>query len=201
VQSCDLVLKVQCGDLGLARNIGFAAARGEFSCNFDGDDLFSANWITAALHRATQAGKPAVVHPQLVVNFDRIQSVCRLIDQSDGRFADAALLKTHPWIANGLAPASLYRDVPYQQAGVAEGFGYEDWHWNLEVMAHGFVHVTAPETAIFYRRKAESMLTSYVASKVVIRPSRFFEDIAWTKSARPTAKPPTSKGHASTGRA
>ncbi len=124
-----------------------------------------------------------MVHPEFIVSFGHLQSVCRIVDQSTAPFPTAALLKTHPWNAQGFAPTELYRAVPYQSASVAEGFGYEDWHWNLEVMSRGVIHVTAPETAIFYRRKANSMLTEYAAAAVLIRPSQFFEDSGWMSQA------------------
>ena len=174
VQEQDLVLATHCRDLGLARNAGIAWARGEVVCNFDGDDFFSTNWIAAALHRLRSQGNLVVVHPRYIVSFGLIRSMCRVIDQTEDAFPEAALLKVHPWNAHVMAPAALFRAVPYRPSAAATGFGYEDWHWALEALAQGARHVTAQQTVLYYRRKANSMLSEYESQHMLIRPTRFF---------------------------
>lgn len=175
----DIAIGVQCGDPGISRNVGIMHARGEYAVNFDGDDLFSANWISGAVERARQSARPVVVHPQFIVSFGSVRSVRQLIDQEMGIFPDAALFNTHPWNGHVLAPTALRQNVPYQASGAATGFGYEDWHWALEVLSHGARHVTAPDTVVFYRRKLQGTLAGHSAANVLVRPSRFFADVSW----------------------
>jgi hypothetical protein len=169
------VLEVEVGDLGLARNAAFAVARGEYGCTMDGDDLMSSNWIQAA-HRCAQSSiAPVIVHPDYVIEFGAGRGVTRLKAMEAGSGLAAALLVTHPWTSAAFAPLAAYRDVPYAgSTGRCVGFGFEDWHWNVEQIARGRAHVTAPQTMLLYRKRPGSLLARQASQGRLLAPASFF---------------------------
>jgi glycosyltransferase involved in cell wall biosynthesis len=173
----DVVLQVNNGDLGTSRNDGFSVARGTYGGTMDGDDYYSSNWLAEAYKRACQFDAPVVVHPDFLLSFGSVNCVQQFNDQTLNDYPITSCIKIHPWCSCSFAPLRVYRSVPYQRTDVREtGFGYEDWHWNLETIAHGIRHVTAPKTALFYRRKEISMQTEMQRFGAVIPPSQFFDN-------------------------
>jgi glycosyltransferase involved in cell wall biosynthesis len=172
----DTVLVVQSADAGTNRNIGASFARADFIGMVDGDDYVSEAWITKAYEQLQTYGASAAVHPEYVVSFGTEHSLTKLIDQRYDDFPLAACIATHPWVCTVLAHRVIFEKVPYQPTRSHEtGFGYEDWHWNLEVLSKGVVHILASETALYYRRKPVSVLSQETKHKSLVRPSAFFE--------------------------
>lgn len=177
LEACDQAIEVSHADLGLSRNAGIPHARGRYVAYLDGDDYCSANWLTRALAVARACGDRVVIHPEYIVSHGAIQSVGRVIDQvADDSFELANCFKSHPWGSAVFARRSIFEEIPYQATRVRQtGFGYEDWHWGLEVIASGRLHTVASRTAFFYRRKHDSMLVDMNDRQAVVRPSRFFD--------------------------
>ena len=171
----DQVVRVDHGDLGLSRNEGVARAHGEFVATFDGDDYYSRRWLTAA-HRVLASGQQArVVLPAFLVSFGAQYHVFEFPDQEKVDVPDEALLTLHPWSSSVFVARRAIEQWPYQSTRVEEtGFAYEDWHWNLEMLARGYKFVTAPGTARYYRRREGSMLARQTKSNGTIRPNAFF---------------------------
>lgn len=184
LRDADTVIRVGNRDLATSRNDGIRLAKGAYIGIVDGDDYYSEAWLTSARARARETSDRAVVHPDYIVSFGTVHAITRVIDQERDPYPLASCLKIHPWVSTAFAPARIFRDIPYRACDAHAGYGYEDWHWNLEVLAAGYRHVTAPGTALYYRRKAVSMLTHYVQRGVTIRPTGFFRDPAqWAKWA------------------
>lgn len=185
LRATDTVIQVMNRDLATSRNDGIQRAKGAYIAIVDGDDYYSEAWLTNARARARETLDKAVVHPEYVVSFGTVHSVTRVIDQERHPYPLASCLKIHPWISTAFAPTHIFREIPYRACDAQAGYGYEDWHWNLEVLSADYRHVTAPGTALYYRRKAVSMLTHYVQRGVTIRPTGFFRDPGkWAKWAK-----------------
>ena len=184
----DIIVPVTNHDQAASRNDGIRRAKGEYIAIVDGDDYYSEAWLTHAYARARELSDRAVVHPEYVVSFGTVHSVMRVIDQERDPYPLANCLKIHPWVTTAFAPAATFRAVPYQARDAQAGFGYEDWHWNLEVLSAGYRHVTALGTALYYRRKTTSTLTQDVQHGVTIRPTGFFRNpaqwAAWAEVPR-----------------
>lgn len=178
ISKMDQIIEVNHGDLSSSRNSGVNVARGDYIGTMDGDDYYSANWPVAALEVARNADTPVIVHPELCVSFGASHSVTYIVDMDKNHFSSAVCLSLHPWVSCSFGAKEIYITYPYHYTNVREtGFGYEDWHWNVELLAHGIKHVCAPETALFYRRKVESMVTTMASSGAIIRPSAFFDQV------------------------
>jgi hypothetical protein len=173
----DWLLQVDAGDPGTTRNVGVLFAQGQTIGVIDGDDFCSPSWIVRAHALAQQYGASVVVHPEYIISFGVQYVQHRLIDQRYDAFPLSACVTVNPWSIMSAAHALIFKTTPYQSTRARDtGFGFEDWHWNLEVLSKGVLHVCAPQTAHYYRRRAGSVLQQETAQATLSRPSRFFED-------------------------
>ena len=171
----DWLLISTCGSPGLSRNIGILHSNGTYIGVLDGDDYCSENWIAEGFKIAENFGASVVVHPEYVVSFDSKHVLARVIDQRDGKFSMGACVNSNPWVVTSIAHRAVFETVPYVETNVrATGFGYEDWHWNLELVSKGVVHIVSPRTALYYRRKASSVLMIETAAGAIVQRSEFF---------------------------
>ncbi|WP_303851733.1 glycosyltransferase family 2 protein [Seleniivibrio woodruffii] len=170
------MLEVDCKDAGKSRNEGIAAASADTIAIFDGDDLYSENWIERSMYYLKQYGDNVILHPEYMVTFDQIKCFGRQIDQTENKFSIDGLLTSNYWTsAWTIARKSVYQKVPYVGTHVKEtGFAFEDWHWNCETVAAGFVHRLTPETVGFYRRRQGSRIMSETSANGIMRPSGIF---------------------------
>ncbi|MGA2151678.1 MAG: glycosyltransferase [Geobacteraceae bacterium] len=146
------IISTDFGDCGLARNAGIEQACGEYVAIIDGDDLISENWLVRA-HEVNQLSHGYVVHPEVVVCFDQKNELFYPPDQHQEDFDESNLIIENYWTVLSFSRRETYLLNPYRAMPALSGYGFEDWHWNCEVMARGFVHKTAPGTAFFYRVK------------------------------------------------
>lgn len=174
--SCNVqVVEVCHRDAGPSRNAGVEMARGTAVAILDGDDYFSTNWIERAWFYLKEYGDQAVLHPEFVVNFGAQAAYCWQIDQAGQYYDRDGLLVSNYWTAWTFAKRAVYLACPYSEARPAQtGFGYEDWHWNCEVIAAGFEHRLAWGAAGFYRRKKVSRVTSDTALGAIVPPTHLF---------------------------
>lgn len=173
------IIEVEVRDLSLARNAGVQAARGEMLATHDGDDLYSENWLAASAAEIARRER-AILHPELTIVFGEFTYHFWQFDQSDTeRYRPHAMLRVNFWNACSFAERRTYHEHPYEVARVGEGFGYEDWHWNCETLAAGYMHGVTAETVRFERRKrAGSLNNAHTAAGALMRPSRFFDLLA-----------------------
>ncbi|XQU68428.1 glycosyltransferase family 2 protein [Cupriavidus sp. H18C1] len=177
VRSSDQIVQVRNADLASSRNDGIAHATAPYIAILDGDDYYCRHWFVSALHKAQLASNDVIVHPELTISFGAVHCVAKTFDMDSADYPLAGCMMDHPWISCSFGKRDIYLRHPYQLTNVrTTGFGYEDWHWNVETLAHGVRHVTAPRTAMFYRRKTSSMVVEMVQSGATVRPSRFFDE-------------------------
>lgn len=173
----DVVTDVEFGDLGLSRNNAIALASGEFIGICDGDDYFCEGWIRRCVELARAHGPATIWHPEWIVLFEGTQEIYRQVGQSEPGFDRDAMLVVNPWNSCSFAHRDVYRQFPYALARPREtGFGFEDWHWNCETLAHGLRHELAHETLHFVRRKHRGSLNlAHASAGSLIPPTRLFD--------------------------
>lgn len=177
VRATDRVLEVDFRDLSSCRNHAVQHARGHYIGTFDGDDYFSANWITRCVELIRKDGEKHIFHPAIMVAFGGWNAYWWQVDQLEEYYRPGSLLIMNYWNACAFAAREVFECCPYHVSRVgAAGFGFEDWHWNCETIANGFVHRLARGTVRFERRKpGGSLNVAHQQAGAVIRPSSFFE--------------------------
>ena len=176
VSPMDRVLRVNNGDPGSSRNDGVAMAQGEFIAIIDGDDYCSENWLAAAGKAAQSEDQQVIFHPDYIVSFGENYAVTKINDMRRDKCDLRSCLTTHPWVSTAFGKRQAFLSNPYHPTDVRRtGFGYEDWEWNLRIIAAGYLHLSVIDTALFYRRKQLSVLTVENDYNAVVRPNPFFD--------------------------
>ena len=152
------IIPIEVGDLGAARNAAVRALDSEWVAFLDGDDLWGESWLTRAFTAANAVTDPTpldVWHPQVNVMFGGSQSLLHHQDSTDPSFSLARLRLHNTWTALSFVRREHLEETPYPPNRIAEGFGYEDWSWNIEVLRRGGRHRIVPESVhAIYRSPA-----------------------------------------------
>jgi len=162
----------QFADPFLVRNALAAKARGRWIAFVDADDLISENWLqeaTRLLSVAEEKGEKIIVHPELNWIFEGSDWVFVKPDQLSDMFNPYFFYTANYYDMMSVYPVEAVRSVPYDNRDIAHGFGYQDWQWNVQVMAAGWRHAVADDTVIFKRRRADSVSVQNSKRNAVIR--------------------------------
>lgn len=176
------------GDLGLARNSAIDAAKTEFVAFLDADDIWGPHWISRAYAcmLSDEANKQRVLHPQLIVNFEKDKLYWQHTDSRSPEFDPSCFFITNAWTAHNFASVALYKKHPYRSVG--GGYGFEDWEWNSRTLAAGVTHAVVPETCHFIRKRGGSMSVVHASQARVTRPNAFWDSRWKNKDATEPAK-------------
>jgi glycosyltransferase involved in cell wall biosynthesis len=173
-----IIMSVDFGDLALTRNFAIDRSRGDYIAILDGDDLVSENWLVAA-HQVNRVDRRFVIHPEVSLYFDQKVVLFYHPDQRREDFDEGGIIVENYWTSLCFSRRETFLEMPYLSTPPCSGFGYEDWHWNCEVMARGFIHTIAPYTAHFIRSKETGSLNAATALRNgLIRHSALFDNFA-----------------------
>ena len=147
---------VECdeGDLGAARNTAASATTAEFVAFLDGDDLWGPSWLLRAARAADKSvgDRPHVFHPEINVIFGDHHSLLVHRPSDHDTFSRNRLRLHNMWTALSFMDRKVLLDWPYPRNRLDEGFGYEDWSWNLAIIDAGGSHHVVADTCHFIRR-------------------------------------------------
>ncbi|MDR3617292.1 MAG: glycosyltransferase family A protein [Candidatus Obscuribacterales bacterium] len=174
--ACNRIETTDFGDPGLARNHAIKLIKGKYVTVLDGDDLWSANWLTAAYAFCENFPKPCVAHCETKIMFERKEFIAHNIDQESPDFHPEGLLEKNYWNPSCFARRETFLEHPYAASDLPNGIGYEDWYWNLEIMKGGKLHKVVPQTmhAIRFKSWKTSQLATSAANECVMMASNFF---------------------------
>ena len=152
-------------------------------CTFlDGDDLWGPSWIRKAHEAATQDSRATVWHPEVNLHFGPRAESC-WFPHPDGETADGdwvILGVRNHWTSLSFAAREIYLKVPFRQIDLSIGFGYEDWSWNSEVIAQGYLHRLVPGTAHLVRVRDNSLVRRTAGLNSLMIPSTLLRSrIGW----------------------
>ncbi|MBQ3441379.1 glycosyltransferase [Candidatus Saccharibacteria bacterium] len=155
-----VILKTDFGDLGLSRNYALKKSNGKLVAFLDADDMVSRNWFKNAIEHIESANHPVVVHPKAnyIFGFDTPPTFCYFRDSKDLATDMLIMLGANRWISAAVAKREIFEETPYMPT--KNGFGHEDYFFNMQTLAKGVKHETAKNTVYFYRRKPNSLMDS-----------------------------------------
>jgi hypothetical protein len=148
------------GDPFRVRNALVRAGRGKWIAFVDADDLVSENWFLRGAQRLEAAEKASdrlIVHPELNWIFEAHQNVFAKPDMDDEIFLPHYLYFANYYDMMAIAPRLAALDIPYGDRDLKNGFGYQDWQWNIETIGAGWRHAVVRDTVIFKRRRLNSV--------------------------------------------
>lgn len=151
VQTSVRLLEVSMGDPGASRNAGAENARGKFLAFCDGDDLVSRNYFSAGLRELERAGarERVILHPEIVLSFGARSVVWAVPSFEEVDHLD--LIRENLWPSSSIARREVYLEIPYRSFPPGEGFGPEDYFWNIETSIAKIAHRALLGTMFFYR--------------------------------------------------
>lgn len=155
------ILKTTFGDLSKARNFGVSKAAGQYTTFIDGDDLWGHRWIYESFREAENLRtEDIIIHPKMNLYFGRQMSPYYWVhpDMRREKIELVDIVAANRWTSLSFARTRTYRDHPYVENDIVNGFGYEDWLWHIETIRAGFIHIVPPQTIHFIRRKASGSL-------------------------------------------
>jgi glycosyltransferase involved in cell wall biosynthesis len=166
------------GDPGMARNAGVAISTSRAVAFLDADDLWGESWLAAANIAARADPRLIVWHPEISLYFGASELLFRHVDMEDPYFDLAILPISNYWTALSFAPRRLLIDHPFPPTDPERQLGYEDWSWNMQVIAAGALHKVVRGTGHLIRVKNERS-TVREAQKLGSRPhpTMLFRDI------------------------
>lgn len=155
-----IILESDFGDLGLSRNHILSKSHGEIISFLDADDLISKNWYLNAFNHIKSSNHSVVVHPKSSLLFgpDYDSTLC-LFHNSTSKPAEALIaLGANRWISTAIAKREIFEDTPY--IATENGYGHEDYTFNLQTIAKDIAHETAKNTVHFYRQRPNSLVST-----------------------------------------
>lgn len=155
------------GDAGSARNAGVEAARGEYVAICDGDDLVSSNYFRDGLAKLRTAERPTVVHPETLISFGARPSRWLVRPSTDPTVTVRELIADNLWPSSTIGRRGVFEEHPHPRLLPGDGFGPEDWTWNLTTAAAGVVHDVVERSVFFYRTRSSGGVNNQHASSVL----------------------------------
>lgn len=146
-------LSVSKGDAGSARNAGVEMARGQLLAVCDGDDLVSKNYFIDGLKKLNTSTVPTIAHPEFVISFGARSLVWPVKTRENHGISYEDLLNSNLWPATSMSQRRTYLDHPFPSLRPQDGYGPEDWLWNIQTSAAGITHTTLDGTLGFYRTR------------------------------------------------
>lgn len=156
-------------DQGKVRNGAVAKAKGKYCAFLDADDLWADDWLAEAMTFLKDKPKTHIAHPEFNYFFEKQATVFTHVDQESPEFRLDLLRVTNYWDALCVCPTEIYRAIPFCDRDIAAGYAYEDWFWNCETVAAGYIHKVVENTVLFKRRQESSQTVKASMNKSLTR--------------------------------
>ena len=195
------VIEVNNGSLGLSRNDGAAIAQGEWLFLQDADDLISYNALAELFFSAQRHGRHSIHVCETLIAFGMDFYVVRYLGSQ--AVSPISFVDAHPFVSRILCHRDLLEEQPFADLRLTADHAYEDWFFNAEAVARGYIIHIVPDTIFFYRQRSNSLLrqansisTRQIPPSNLFVPAKFLrvaadgyarfkEDLDWGKKYLP----------------
>lgn len=157
------------GDPGLARNYAARIARGKYIAMIDADDAVSENWFAEAISMLEKEDDLVLAHPEYEMRYTEqsLVSIDKRVDLKNNWEDQLALLLGNRWCSVVVGKKEIFAKNKYSQS--VNGFGYEDYFFNCEVVFSGVRNRVIKNTSAFCLVKRRSV-TSDTHRKSLVLP-------------------------------
>ncbi|GEM_PF-6233835 len=167
------------GDPSVSRNFLISKSKSSYILFWDGDDLFTENYIYESYRVARSYKHPCVVSAKNIIKFNNnVDPVVYMAESTlDKPEIKSAFFETNLYISQNFVSTEVYKTCKYESNN--DNYGFEDWHWNTKVINAGYEFLVAPNTSFFYRQKPDdkSLLKKHTTSNTVLRQSSLFKPV------------------------
>ncbi len=160
------VFRNKFGDSGESRNYGVKKASGKYVFFIDADDLISDNFFKESIKILEESEQDILIHPEACLTFENkgYKNVLWMMNNSSKIDRDIfVLFEKNLWINSVIGKREIFLRYPYPKT--ENGFGHEDYAFNIITIGAGIRHSIAPNTVFFYRQKSDSILRSNNAER------------------------------------
>lgn len=168
---------VEFGNVSDARNYIIDKSNGTYVALIDGDDLVSDNYLVQCKDVIDANENDVVVHPEVQIQFsaDDINQYgyWRMVDSEDTLDYRLMLVQYNQYPSTLVAKKDVLLRVKYLRPN--NGYGYEDYSYNLDMLAAGVMHKIAPRTVFFYRRRVDGMQNVHLRESTLLRKTDLFD--------------------------
>ena len=163
------------GDLGMSRNFAAKKARGKYVAFIDADDLYSDNYFIEAVKVLEKSNEKIVVHAEAILSFGigRGNILSFEKDSGDGNSDALQLVGANKWGSEVVARKETFLECPYRKT--ENGYGYEDYMLNIDLLSRDVAHKVAKGTVRFYRRTDSSLLSAETSKNTILPYLDLFE--------------------------
>lgn len=161
-------------DLSLSRNYGALLAKGKYIAFFDGDDLWTSNWLTEAYNLSEKTDKEIICHPEASLYFQEKNHILFHTDSQAIDFNKWQLIESNYWTSQVFLKTQTYIDNQQIRLNIDNGFGYEDWEWNCNTLAKGIAHKIILNSFHFIRSHKQSLSVISKNNNCILPPVSLF---------------------------
>lgn len=163
------IYKNSFGNPSDSRNFCVQHARGRYVAIIDGDDIISDNWVIDGYHILETSESPLVLHTEADITFGNDDPegprVWVMSDARSDRKDIAYIFTRNRWSAGIILPRDVALKFPYRRA--QNGFGYEDWTFNMDTRYAGILHKVVPKSVKFYRVRKGSTYSLHTSENTI----------------------------------
>ena len=153
------ILFVNNSSLGVSRNDGILASTGRYIILCDADDLISSNYLYEmflVLEKHQSNGIDVIVCPQYVMTFERSTQIT--IRFNSELLSSEDFVYTNPYGSRIAFRRQLLTKRMFRDLRKSSGYAFEDWDFNCFLYSIGLKFLVAPNTILFYRNRANSIM-------------------------------------------
>jgi hypothetical protein len=135
---------------------------------------------------ACNDSRALVLHPFANICFGLDSFIFVHVDMEDDDFDLANFPLGNYWTVASFGRREIYSSTPFRARDPARQIAFEDWAWNMETVAKGYLHKCVPDTVHAIRKNpGDSVVKRDTSTRAMPHPTAVFREML---TARQRAK-------------